>query len=502
MRRLIDECNKQLEYRKNMVGTDEEDMNERDYRNLRKTVLSEAKFQIRDKESEDMYLLTGKYYNKILLRCSLHKCQLIKRNDLKLPFTNFMKLELAQDNLGRALRLKPIKHPLTNPSILRGIGYVKLFALKRFMIARLLHKESEENVLKFREMIFPSKEECNLFKTLVGKQKDGNRISEVMAIEGDFFFNELERVPSHPRRSQYVDVRTQKPSLAGSKFTCEIVKLDRSDFGTLTLTENLLSFRSKSKDVDNEEYRLGSTMLMYTFTKFRKVWRVLEVTKIMAKHYNMVRQAVEITLQSRKSVFIVFFSESRLNLFLAEAKRVFHRIEVVEDPKRKFQSEKFGKEWKARRISNFEYLLQLNDYSSRSFEVLGQYPVFPWVIKNFSERQFSYAEETFRDLRHPIAGISGRKRQEARKKFANTDDYPGGRFQHGSHYLPGLGVLGYLMRMQPYTLLHYRFNAGGDCPARAFHSVATMWRNLSEQAGSNLELVPEFYYNPEFLANM
>jgi hypothetical protein len=94
-----------------------------------------------------------------------------------------------------------------------------------------------------------------------------------------------------------------------------------------------------------------------------------------------------------------------------------------------------------------------------------------------------------------------RKREEAKKKFENTDDFVGGRFQFGSHYLPGRAVLGYMMRLQPYTLMIYRFDSGGDCPSRHFHALETMWNNIKIQCDNNLELIPEFYYLPEFLAN-
>ena len=502
MRKLIEECNRQLEHKKHIITTDEEDANERDYNVLKKYVLTEENFIIRDKESTEVYKIVKNYYKKILLRCPLYRLQLKKRCDLELPFKNFMKLELAQDNLGRANRLKIIKQPLNNPSILKGIRYVKLFALKRFMLSYLLYRfTTYQNSFKFREQIFPTNEECNLFKAFIKNQRGSKRISEVMARE-EMLLDNMEKVGRRPRRSQYVDITIQNSLVNESEFLCEIIKLDHSDFGVLTLTENLLTFVSKKKDVNNEEYRLGPTTLMNICRKYKKVQRVLEVTKIMVKYYNMVRQAVEISLYNHKTLFIVFFSEIKLNDFLIAAKKVFHRIEIIEDPKRKFQSEKFIKDWKAKKISNFEYLMQLNNFSSRSFEVLSQYPVFPWVIKNFTEESFTYSEETFRNLQLPIAGISDKKRQEAQRKYEHTDDFPGGQFQHGSHYLPGLGVLCYLMRLQPYTLIHFKFNQGGDCPSRAFHSVATMWNNLNKQAGSNLEVVPEFYYNSEFLANM
>lgn len=41
-------------------------------------------------------------------------------------------------------------------------------------------------------------------------------------------------------------------------------------------------------------------------------------------------------------------------------------------------------DWVQRRISTFEYLMLLNSYAGRSFNDLTQYPVFPWVLKDFT----------------------------------------------------------------------------------------------------------------------
>jgi len=39
--------------------------------------------------------------------------------------------------------------------------------------------------------------------------------------------------------------------------------------------------------------------------------------------------------------------------------------------------------WQRREISNFEYLMFLNTLAGRTFNDLTQYPVFPWIIKDY-----------------------------------------------------------------------------------------------------------------------
>ncbi len=41
-------------------------------------------------------------------------------------------------------------------------------------------------------------------------------------------------------------------------------------------------------------------------------------------------------------------------------------------------------QWQHGLISNFDYLLYLNSAADRSFNDLTQYPVFPWVIADYT----------------------------------------------------------------------------------------------------------------------
>ena len=44
------------------------------------------------------------------------------------------------------------------------------------------------------------------------------------------------------------------------------------------------------------------------------------------------------------------------------------------------------KQWQDGDISNFSYLMRINDLGSRSFNDLSQYYVFPWTVINFGEK--------------------------------------------------------------------------------------------------------------------
>ena len=53
--------------------------------------------------------------------------------------------------------------------------------------------------------------------------------------------------------------------------------------------------------------------------------------------------------------------------------------------------------WKEGKMSNYEYLMQLNKYSGRTFNDLMQYPIYPHVLANYASETLDLAaKENFR----------------------------------------------------------------------------------------------------------
>ena len=60
--------------------------------------------------------------------------------------------------------------------------------------------------------------------------------------------------------------------------------------------------------------------------------------------------------------------------------------------------------WQDGAITNFDYLMQLNKLAGRTFNDLMQYPVFPFVLSDYTSESLDLnAERAFRNLRKPIA---------------------------------------------------------------------------------------------------
>ena len=76
--------------------------------------------------------------------------------------------------------------------------------------------------------------------------------------------------------------------------------------------------------------------------------------------------------------------------------------------------------WAAGQISNFEYLMHLNTLAGRTFNDLTQYPVFPFILADYTSQTLDLEREsTFRDLSKPMGA-----QVRAIKKRAWAPDRP------------------------------------------------------------------------------
>ena len=479
----------------------------KEYTQLSKDVFSEFACS-RSKFNEKTYAICSGYYRKLLNRCSLYKKT--QSGKCALQFSNFVKLDMAKDLLHRSMRLKPIKNPLDDYSILQKLSYVRQYMLKRYLLRNIEKKLKNED-----KFLVPNKYHYQLLKRLIS----------VCMMPGKISIGEMSSQKINPKKPNVTNAHVIKSCVTRSQLErecrvkikplrvairSELIRLDDTIFGVLRIGQKELVFSSKVKNSANNDYRLGPipNTDKTDYRKIKKIWKYSDITRITAQNYNMIRQGIEIRMKNRKRVLLVLFSEAYVDEFFnylelhmqAIIKIRGKPITFVKDIKKEFAVRKFTDNWRKRQISNFQYLMILNKYSGRSFNSLAQYPVFPWILVDFSST-LKLPSDKLRDLNLPIAAINQKKRDAAIKKYENTDDFPGGRFQFGSHYLPGRAVLGYLLRLEPYTKAVYIFDKKEDCPSRYFHSLENMWKSVNIQIDTNLELIPEFYYLPDFLAN-
>jgi len=172
------------------------------------------------------------------------------------------------------------------------------------------------------------------------------------------------------------------------------------------------------------------------------------------------------------------------------------------DFRHQFELMGFTEKWRNQKISNFEYLIALNLYSGRSFNDPSSYPVFPWILSEYQSSRISFQKEFFRDLSKPIGAISADRLNDLKYRMIEAGD-PNNFYLYSSYVSCPLSVFMYLIRIEPFTNQHVEIQGGKfDHPARIFSSIGDSYRLVTTFLNDYRELVPEFFFLPEFLTNL
>jgi hypothetical protein len=113
--------------------------------------------------------------------------------------------------------------------------------------------------------------------------------------------------------------------------------------------------------------------------------------------------------------------------------------------------------------------MHLNHLAGRTYIDLNQYPVFPWVLSDYTSPALDLDRvESYRDLSKPIGALNPTRLEQFRMRFemgecvvsviAFVFMLPVGgeeeeNFLYGTHYSSAGAVLYYLIRLEPYTTL-------------------------------------------------
>jgi hypothetical protein len=166
------------------------------------------------------------------------------------------------------------------------------------------------------------------------------------------------------------------------------------------------------------------------------------------------------------------------------------------------------KKWMKGEISNFHYLMLVNTLAGRTFNDLTQYPVFPWVLADYTSEELDLTDpRTFRDFSRPMGCQTSSRESEFRERyqsFAEMGDHNAPPFHYGTHYSSAMIVTSYLIRLQPFVQSYLLLQGGSfDHADRLFYSIERAWLSASRDNMTDVrELTPEFFYLPEFLTNL
>ncbi|XP_071822216.1 neurobeachin-like protein 1 isoform X2 [Apostichopus japonicus] len=237
-------------------------------------------------------------------------------------------------------------------------------------------------------------------------------------------------------------------------------------------------------------------------------WSLSHLREVHLRRYNLRKSAIEIFFINQTNYFINFKdSKTRDKTYQS----ILHLRPPnlyycsTKSPAQLLRTSGLTQKWVNREISNFEYLMQLNTIAGRTYNDLSQYPVFPWILQDYQSDVLDLTNpEVFRDLSKPIGVLNPNHVEGVKNRYESFEDPSGEmpKFHYGTHYSNPAGVMHYLVRMEPFTTLHINLQGGKfDYADRQFHSVPSSFHNLMEGPNDVKELIPEFFYLPEFLVN-
>uniref|UniRef100_A0A4X2K9J7 Lysosomal-trafficking regulator n=1 Tax=Vombatus ursinus TaxID=29139 RepID=A0A4X2K9J7_VOMUR len=256
------------------------------------------------------------------------------------------------------------------------------------------------------------------------------------------------------------------------------------------------------------ELLLGKSKTVF-FSSFS--WTYEEIKEVHKRWWQLRDNAVEIFLTNGRTLLLAFDNTKIRD-------DVYHNILTNNLPNllEYGNISALTNLWYTGQITNFEYLTHLNKHAGRSFNDLMQYPVFPFILSDYISETLDLNEPSvYRNLSKPIAVQYKEKEdryvdtykylEEEYRKGAREDDPmpPVQPYHYGSHYSNSGTVLHFLVRMPPFTKMFLAYqDQSFDIPDRTFHSTNTTWRLSSFESMTDVkELIPEFFYLPEFLVN-
>ena len=245
-----------------------------------------------------------------------------------------------------------------------------------------------------------------------------------------------------------------------------------------------------------------------------------EIRELYKRRYLLRKTAIEIFITDGRNYLLLFHITERNavleSLLSRELKNLNFGMFMSETSKLSGSRGSIGRQlkmwrkqmterWQKGEISNFEYLMFLNTMAGRTYNDLTQYPVFPWILKDYESDELDLRDPSiFRDLSKPMGALDPDRAKAYLERYDMWEDESVPKWHYGSHYSLSGVVLHYLVRMEPFSTMAKQFQGGRfDHPDRLFHSVRDAWLSASKLTMTDVkELIPEFFFLPNFLDNV
>ena len=302
------------------------------------------------------------------------------------------------------------------------IFYKSLFHCKAFMLIknRYLNTFTEANV-ENKQLNYPSKIKnfSNILEPKLFLRKDFNIFNRIyFPISHDFLIRIppfYEKMDGKKKENIEALIKTNVSDIIFYEhqynindilkekdryFNVELITQQYTYFGYLILGNNYMYFGTKYEEPINLKDRKVEEIdidyiAKYSFSNRDKdnltskkktiIFFYHDIQRIIKRRSFLMYQSIEIYCQNGKSYFFNFYRKENCE----NAFKILNEIRDSLKDKDKFEfvnentSEEIKKanyEVKKGLINNFVYLLKLNYLSSRTYNDLNQYPIFPWLF--------------------------------------------------------------------------------------------------------------------------
>ena len=231
-----------------------------------------------------------------------------------------------------------------------------------------------------------------------------------------------------------------KPKII-NEIECEIIRDEVAHFGKIMYNEQkkYLLFKEEEKNFSNVKGYKYIFLLSFMNTQNKDLLKgpdgnnlvktydkhilILkdEIEEIVEMRIFLLWKGCEIFLKNGKSYLFNFLTTDEYNNFIKNVysdkiKIVSRKKDFLNDRKniiKLYEKNSITKDWKEGIISNYEYLLFLNRYSSRSFQDPTQYPVFPWILNDYKNLEILDKEEkTYLKVINEIEAFQDKQKED------------------------------------------------------------------------------------------
>ncbi|TRY64090.1 hypothetical protein TCAL_10775 [Tigriopus californicus] len=228
-------------------------------------------------------------------------------------------------------------------------------------------------------------------------------------------------------------------------------------------------------------------------------WNMDRLREIHLRWYQLNDNGVELFFASNRTRFFVFGNKKTRSQFIRCLGECLPKLSELPDP------EEIMKLWQDGTITNFDYLMQLNKLAGRTFNDLMQYPVYPFILSDYTSESLDLTNPAiYRDLRKPISIQNPEKQERFENNYEATKGTQLGPYHYGSHYSNSGIVLHFLIRVPPFTSMFLKYQDGHfDIPDRSFHDLRNTWNLASSDSSTDVkELIPDLFTLPELFSNL